>query len=139
MNSKSIEILHANGLKVTPQRVAVLEALYYLTNHPTAESIKEFVHRNHPNLAMGTIYNTLETFVEKHIVKKIKTDKDFVRYDIITDNHHHLYCNHCDRIENYFDEELDALLKEYFSRKPIPNWEIKDINLQIAGNYKKES
>ncbi len=138
MNSKIINILQTNKLKVTPQRMAVLEALFTLTDHPTADSIKEFVRQNHPNLALGTIYNTLEILEEKGIVKKIKTDKDFVRYDIITENHHHLYCNHCERIENYFDDGLDKLLKEYFSRKPIPGWDINEITLQIAGTYKND-
>lgn len=69
-------LLTSNSLKVTPQRVAVLEALNVIKDHPTADSVKEFVRKNHPNLALGTVYNTLETLCEKKIIRKVKTDKD---------------------------------------------------------------
>ncbi|MGD9976606.1 MAG: Fur family transcriptional regulator [Bacteroidales bacterium] len=134
--SDIVNILSNSNLKVTPQRVAVLEALYALKDHPTADAVKEYVRKNHPNLAIGTLYKILETFCEKGIVKKVKTDRDFMRYDIDMHRHHHLYCEVCDTIENYYDEGLDALLQDYFSKKQIPNFEIKDINLQIIGNFK---
>lgn len=139
MNSKLSDILTSNGLKVTPQRLAVLESLITLKNHPTVETIREFVHKNYPSISLGTIYNTLETFVKKGVIRKIKTDKDYTRYDIIVENHHHIYCDNCDIIENYFDKELDKILFDYFDKHPIANWEIKEINLQISGIYNSQN
>ena len=95
--------IKSSNLKVTPQRVAVLEALNNLKDHPTADRIKEYVVKNHPNIAVGTIYKTLETFVEKGLVKKVKTERDIMRYDAILDKHHHLYCEDTERIEDFFD------------------------------------
>ncbi|HSL87778.1 MAG TPA: transcriptional repressor [Ignavibacteriaceae bacterium] len=127
--------LKNNNLKVTPQRIAVLEALTSLKDHPTADKIKEYVVKNHPNIAVGTIYKTLETFVEKGLVKKVKTDKDVMRYDAILDKHHHLYCEKSERIEDFFDETLNEMLEEYFKKKKIPNFKVKDIKLQIIGAF----
>ena len=127
--------LRDSNLKVTPQRVAVLEALNNLKNHPTADKIKEYVVKNHPNIAVGTIYKTLETFVEKGLVKKVKTEKDVMRYDAILENHHHLYCEETERIEDFFDEELDNIIENYFRKKKIPNFKVKDIKLQIIGTF----
>ena len=127
--------LKDSNLKVTPQRVAVLEALINLKNHPTADKIKEYVVKNHPNIAVGTIYKTLETFVEKGLVKKVKTEKDVMRYDAVLDNHHHLYCEDTERIEDFFDDELDNLIDKYFQKKKIPNFQVKDIKLQIIGTF----
>ena len=127
--------LKNSHLKVTPQRIAVLEALNSLKDHPTADKIKEYVVKNHPNIAVGTIYKTLETFVEKGLVKKVKTDKDVMRYDAILDKHHHLYCEDTERIEDFFDENLNAMLEEYFKKKKIPDFKIKDIKLQIIGAF----
>jgi Fur family transcriptional regulator, peroxide stress response regulator len=129
------EILVKHGLKVTPQRLAVLNAMEKLSGHPTADSIIEFIRRNHPNIAVGTVYKTLETFVEKGIFKKVKTEKDYMRYEITTMDHHHLYCSDSERIEDYHDDELNNLLKEYFTRKNIPNFKIEDLNLQITGRF----
>jgi Fur family peroxide stress response transcriptional regulator len=122
-------------LKVTPQRIAVLEALNNLKNHPTADKIKEYVVKNHPNIAVGTIYKTLETFVDKGLVKKVKTEKDVMRYDAILENHHHLYCEDTERIEDFFDDELDNMIDKYFQKKKIPNFKVKDIKLQIIGTF----
>ncbi len=136
MNKEKIQTaLKKNNLKVTPQRIAVLEALSNLKDHPTADRIKEYVVKNHPNIAVGTIYKTLETFVEKGLVKKVKTEKDFMRYDAILDKHHHLYCENSERIEDFFDEQLNTMLEEYFKKKKIPHFKVKDIKLQIIGTF----
>ena len=129
------ETLIKKGLKVTPQRLVVLEAVTELGNHPTAEKIIDFIKQNHPNIAVGTVYKTLETFVEKEIVKKVKTDKDVMRYDAILEKHHHLYCIESDRIEDYYDDELNQILKDYFEKKDIKDFKIEDIKLQIIGNF----
>jgi len=127
--------LKDSNLKVTPQRIAVLEALNKLKDHPTADKIKEYVVKNHPNIAVGTIYKTLETFVERGLVKKVKTEKDVMRYDAILDKHHHLYCEDSERIEDFFDDKLNAMLEDYFKKKRIPNFKVKDIKLQIIGTF----
>lgn len=125
------------GLKVTLQRVAVLEALTGSKDHPTADMVIDYLKERYPGIATGTVYKTLETFVEKGIVEKVKNDSDKMRYDAFTDKHHHLYSVDSREIGDYYDEELDNLLKEYFSRKEIPNFEIHDLKLQILGKFKK--
>ena len=129
-------LLSRNGLKVTPQRIAVMEALNQLKNHPTADMIIDFIKRNHPNISTGTVYKTLETLTENKIIRKVKTDRDVMRYDAIPEAHHHLYCAESDRIEDYFDNELDGILQKYFHDKKIPDFDIEDIKLQIKGKFK---
>jgi Fur family transcriptional regulator, peroxide stress response regulator len=127
--------LKNSHLKVTPQRMAVLEALNSLRDHPTADTINAFVLKNHPNIAVGTIYKTLETFVEKGLIRKVKTENGVMRYDAILVNHHHLYCEETEHIEDFYDDTLNALLDEYFKTKKIPNFKVKDIKLQIIGTF----
>ena len=129
------DILSANGLKVTPQRIAVLDALMKIQKHPSADLIIEYIKKNHPNIAIGTVYKTLETFVEKGMVKKVKTEQDVMRYDTSMEKHHHLYCAESNRIEDYYDEELNQLLEIYFKKKEIDNFRIEDIKLQIVGTF----
>jgi Fur family transcriptional regulator, peroxide stress response regulator len=137
-NRNNVIDLREINLKVTPQRIAVLEALNTLRDHPTAEKIKEYVVKKNPNIAVGTIYNILETFVEKGLVKKVKTEKDVMRYDAILENHHHLYDEETEVIEDFFDDDLNKMLDDYFSRKKIPNFRIKEIKLQINGEFKRK-
>ena len=123
------------GLKVTPQRMSILEAIYNLENHPTVEQIIEFIRKKHPNIATGTVYKVLNTLVNNNLVKKVKTEKDIMRYDGLIENHHHLYCAVCDYIEDYKNSELDKLLMKFFEENKIDNFIIDDIKLQINGRF----
>jgi len=129
--------LNEKGLKITPQRIAVLKAIYDLNNHPTADMLIAHIKELHPNIAVGTVYKTLETFVQNGLITRVKTDKDIMHYDEVLDCHHHLYCSGSDRIEDYFDDELDQIIQEYFKQKDIPDFEIDDIKLQINGRFNK--
>ncbi|MFP4555284.1 MAG: Fur family transcriptional regulator [Bacteroidales bacterium] len=129
------ERLIEHGLKITPQRIAALDAINELTDHPTADLIIDYIRKNHPNIAVGTVYKTLETFAKTGLVKKVKTDKDVMRYDSVAKKHHHLYCIDSDRIEDYWDDELDQLLENYFRSKKIPNFNINEIKLQLSGKF----
>ena len=125
------------GLKVTPQRMAVLEALQALNPHPTADRIIEYVQKRHPGIAIGTVYNVLNILVENKIIKRVKTERDIMHYDNVLEKHHHLYCVDSDRIEDYMDDDLDELLRRYFEKKGIPNFKIEEIKLQINGEFLK--
>lgn len=125
------------GLKVTPQRIAIFEAIVKLNNHPTAENIVEFIRQNHPNISVATVYKVLDALVENQLIKRVTTEKDVMRYDAIMEKHHHIYCSDSDRIEDFVDEELNELLSNYFKDKKIPGFKIEDIKLQIIGKYLK--
>ncbi|MCF8230999.1 MAG: transcriptional repressor [Bacteroidales bacterium] len=129
------EQIAGKGLKVTPQRMAILEAVYDLNNHPTADQIKEYIQENHPSIAVGTIYKTLDTLGEKGLIERVKTEKDVMRYDIVTKKHHHLYSNESDRIEDYFDDELNKMLEEYFRKHQIKNFKIDDFKIHLTGKF----
>ncbi len=131
--------LQAEGLKVTPQRVAIFEAILRLNNHPTAEDIIAFIKTNHPNISVGTVYKVLDIFVEKKLIQKVKTEKDVMRYDPFLSNHHHLYCANTERIEDYEDEKLNQLIAEYFKKNKIKNFKIQDITLQITGKFSSQN
>jgi Fur family transcriptional regulator, peroxide stress response regulator len=139
MNAEEISSkLFTKGLKVTPQRIAILEAISKLKNHPTAENIIEYIRKNHPNISVATVYNVLDALVSSDLVRKVKTEKDIMRYDAVLESHHHIYCSDSERIEDYYDNELNELLEKYFERKRIPDFKVEDIKLQIIGKYLKK-
>ena len=129
--------LKEKGLKVTPQRLAVYDAIVTLRNHPTAENIIDVVTKAHPTISVGTVYKVLDALVENGLVKKVKTERDVMRYDAILENHHHLYCSETDRIEDYHDDKLNELIASYFRQKKIRNFKVQDIKLQITGTFKR--
>ncbi|MBW8324401.1 MAG: transcriptional repressor [Prolixibacteraceae bacterium] len=127
------------GLRITPQRLAIFEAILKLNNHPTADDIAASIKQDNPNIATGTVYKVLESLVENGLIKKVKTEKDVMRYDAILENHHHLYCAESDRIADYYNEEINNLLTDYFRQHAIPDFKIGDIKLQIIGQFLNET
>jgi Fur family transcriptional regulator, peroxide stress response regulator len=136
-NLKIRDLISSKGIKVTPQRMRVLEAVYSLKNHPTAENILDFIRKKDPNISSGTVYKVLETLVDNKLIKKVKTEKDIMRYDGVMENHHHLYCIQCDYIEDYYNEKLDKLLNDFFEENNIENFKVEDVKVSISGNFIK--
>lgn len=130
------EQLKLKGLKVTPQRVAIFEAVYKLRNHPTADNVVEYIKKKHPNISVGTVYKVLDSLVVYNLIRKVKSEEDVMRYDAKMNQHHHLYCAETERIEDFEDAELDRLIMQYFNKKKIKGFSVKDISLQITGQFK---
>lgn len=127
-----------SGLKVTPQRIAVMQALMKFHHHPTAEEIYREVSQNIPGLSQTTVYNTLDVFVGKGIAQRIATDADVMRYDVVAEPHHHLFGVGTARVEDYFDPELDQLLKDYFEKKKISGFKPIEIKLHLTGEFEEQ-
>ncbi|MGM0532769.1 MAG: Fur family transcriptional regulator [Bacteroidota bacterium] len=130
--------LAESGLKVTPQRIAVYEALLNIDDHPTAEMIKEYVSEKNPAISLGTVYKTLEALVGKGLITKVKTENDIMRYDPVIENHHHLYDQKTGSIYDYYDDELNDLIFNYLKKKKIKNFNIEDIKLHIIGETNED-
>ena len=88
--------LRDQGLQVTAQRIAVMEALAG-NPHVTAEDITEIVRYKLGSISRQAVYDTLGVFVEKNLLRRIQPAGSVARYeDRVGDNHHHLVCRGCD-------------------------------------------
>lgn len=134
-----IRILKENDLKVTPQRTAVLEVILGLDFHPTVDNVIDYIRMNFPHVPFGTVYKILDIFVKKGIIQRIKTSDDVIRFDAVKEQHHHLYSENSEKIEDYFDDELNKLLENYFKKKKIPNFKIRDYKVQIVGEFTEKN
>ncbi|MDD4009052.1 MAG: transcriptional repressor [Fermentimonas sp.] len=132
------EILKDKNLKITPQRVSILEAVFSLNNHPNAQQIIDTVHKKSPNISVGTIYKTLETFVENGVISKVRHIDESLRYDWRVENHHHLYVEEDNKIVDYINDELNILLEDFFRKNRIPGYEVKSVKVHINGKYIKD-
>jgi len=82
------------------------------------------------------VYKVLDSLVENNLLRKVKNEKDIMRYDAVLAHHHHLYCSKTERIEDFEDPQLDQFISEYFKKKKIKNFKVQDIKLQITGTFK---
>jgi len=86
------------GLKMTPQRAAILEYLEGNTKHPSADDIYRAIKEKYPMVSFATVYNTLETLRNMGMVWELNIDDERKRYDPNTRPHHHLICLRCRRV-----------------------------------------
>jgi len=135
-NYEIVKMLVSHGLKVTPQRLAILEVLMNLDNHPDAETIIRHIRINLPNTSAGTVYKILDAFTEKGLITQVKTENDVIRYDAIPEKHHHLYSPESERLEDYHDDKLFDLIDKYLKKNSIPGFEVKDIRIQLIGTFR---
>jgi Fur family peroxide stress response transcriptional regulator len=101
------------GLKLTPQRLAILAYLEGNKNHPSAEDIFKEVSKKFPTMSFATVYNTLETLKERGYVLELSIDPDKKRFDPNIDPHCHLICIKCKKIiDIYIDHKINLSEKE---------------------------
>ncbi len=131
------DLLVENGLRCTPQRLAVYQVLLESDTHPTADEIFYKTKSILPSISLASIYNTLEKFVSKGMVKTMQTEGDTQRYDAKIHKHHHLFCSESGQITDYHDEKLTIMIEEYLRDKKIPGFEIEDFVLNIKGKYRR--
>jgi Fur family transcriptional regulator, peroxide stress response regulator len=92
------------GLKLTPQRLAILDYLEGNTSHPSAEDIYRSVQERFPTMSLATVYSTLAVLKEKGNVLELTVDPNKKRYDPNTSLHNHLICVKCKTIVDIHDD-----------------------------------
>ncbi|MDE2422976.1 MAG: transcriptional repressor [Betaproteobacteria bacterium] len=85
------ELLRKKGIIPTQQRLMIAEKLFERRQHISAERLLAMVNETHAEVSKATIYNTLNLFAEKGLVKEIIVDPERVFYDTHTDSHHHFF------------------------------------------------
>jgi Fur family iron response transcriptional regulator len=83
--------LRAHGVTPTRQRLIISEALFDKRQHVSAEQILARVAQKDKSVSRATVYNTLNLFVDKKLIKALVIDKSKVFYDTNVSSHHHVY------------------------------------------------
>jgi len=101
----------AAGLAVTPQRLAIIEALVASADHPRAEQIFDDVRRLHPHISLATVHRTLETLCAIGEARKVTMLYDSARYDGNLEPHHHVVCVKCRSIRDVAISGLEHVME----------------------------
>lgn len=84
-----IAFLREHGIQPTPQRLAVAEYVLKTEDHPSADEVWVQVQRRCPTLSRATVYNTLNLFARKGLLKLQNVRDNAVAFDPNTERHHH--------------------------------------------------
>jgi len=88
--SNSVAILQEHGIQPSAQRVAVADYVLKTAEHPSADVVWNRVKKRVPYISRATVYNTLNLFVEKGLLRALQLAEDSVVFDPNTERHHHL-------------------------------------------------
>ena len=139
MNQEQFKsMLREKGLKVTNQRLLILEVLANQQDkHMAVESIYELVKVEYPEIGLATVYRTVQLLLELQLVDRINLDDGCVRYEIghlfdgaSKHHHHHLICQTCGSVQSFEDdllEEIEAHIEETL------NFHVLDHELKFYG------
>lgn len=106
---KAIDMLKDSGVRITPQRHAILEYLVVSESHPTADEIYKALEHKFPNMSVATVYNNLRVFKKTGLVKELTYGDSSSRFDFSTKQHYHIICTNCGKIVDFHYPGLDEV------------------------------
>lgn len=92
-------LLKDYDLKVTPQRVAIVEELY-LNGHMNIDDLYKKLLSKFPSISLATIYKNINAMVEKVFLSEVKIPNAKSVYELVKEEHAHMVCTSCGYIED---------------------------------------
>lgn len=90
-------LLKEYNLKVTPQRLAIVEELYY-QGHMNIDDLYKNLLKKFPSISLATIYKNINSMVEKIFLNEVKIPNQKSVYELKKDEHSHVICKSCNSI-----------------------------------------
>ena len=106
---RAIDTLKQSGVRITPQRHAVLECLLTSLDHPTADDIYKSLEEKFPNMSVATVYNNLRILREAGLVRELTYGDDSSRFDSNMNDHYHIICEDCGKMVDFHYPTLDEI------------------------------
>lgn len=120
-------VLKKRKIRLSHQRMKILEHMCQNRNHPTADQIYTALHEEEPTLSKTTVYNTLHMLAERGLIREVSIENNETRYDIITEDHGHFKCTQCGTVSD-FCIDIESLTSNDLSA-----FEVSDKNVYFRG------
>jgi Fe2+ or Zn2+ uptake regulation protein len=100
MTTAPADLLREHGLRVTAQRLAVLDAVHR-GSHESADAVADTVRGEVGSISLQAVYDALSALVDAGLVRRIQPAGSPARFEArVSDNHHHAICRTCGRVED---------------------------------------
>jgi Fe2+ or Zn2+ uptake regulation protein len=127
-----LTVLRDHGIQPTPQRIAVAEYVLVSQSHPTADEVLTGVRRKCPTVSRATVYNTLNLFVEKGLLKPQILKEGTAVFDPNVRAHHHFVDERTGRV---YDVPWEAL--RVTGEQALDGFEVREYHVVMKGRKKK--
>jgi Fe2+ or Zn2+ uptake regulation protein len=89
MPRETATLLQEHGINPSAQRVAIAQYVLRTEKHPSADQVLNRVRRKFPMVSRATVYNTLNLFVEKGLLRRHALSEGTIVFDANVERHHH--------------------------------------------------
>lgn len=102
------EYLCNKKLRKTPERYAILDKVFDMTDHFYIESLYAGLEADSYHVSRATVYNTIELLIDCGLVRRHQFNNQPAQYEKVSGigNHHHLICTQCGKVKEVKDPEL---------------------------------
>jgi Fur family iron response transcriptional regulator len=127
------QLLREHGIAPSAHRLAVASVVLHTDEHPSADTVFARVRERFPMVSRGTIYNTLNLFVEKGLLRQFVLTVGRVVFDPNTEEHHHFIDEGTGAI---FDIPWSALTVSNVER--LKEFEVSEYQVVLRGRKRKK-
>ena len=120
------------GSRMTKQRQVILEEIQKVNTHPTADEVYRMVRLRLPHISLGTVYRNLEILFEAGLIQKIGPLSSQMRFDAVLENHYHIRCSHCGKVEDAMVESIGKI-DDSIRNININNFNVTGHTLEFIG------
>ena len=128
MHDDVIARLEAHGIQPSAQRVAIARYVLATDEHPSADQVWDRVRRDVPVVSRATVYNSLNLFVNKGLLRELVLAEGKVVFDPNVERHHHFIDDRTGRIH---DVPWDAL--SVSDTNALPGFEVREYQVVLRG------
>jgi Fur family peroxide stress response transcriptional regulator len=121
-------LCRAQGIRMTPQRLAIYRALAQDPSHPTAESLYKKLGREMPAISPATVYRTLEFFEAKSLIKRVSGPESIGRFDANISPHQHLLCRICGHLSDVIISQLS-----WPTLPTVSGFTVEELDIRLVG------
>lgn len=122
--------LRAQGFRLTPQRLTILQILKDAHSHLTPAEVFAHASRLLPGITEATVYRTLAFLAEQGLALPAHIGGGQFVYEFAAHNHHHLICRRCGETYEIDHEDLQALYSQFQART---GFQIDSIHVTFFG------
>ncbi|CAM3030022.1 peroxide-responsive transcriptional repressor PerR [Paenibacillus sediminis] len=126
----ALEQLKMNGVRITPQRHAILSYLMESMTHPTADEIYRALEPQFPSMSVATVYNNLKMFIEAGMVRELTYGDSSSRFDANVSKHYHVICERCGKIEDF---DYPSLTEVENKAEESTGFQVNGVRMELYG------
>lgn len=129
---KVMKRLREKGVRLTPQRLAIIEFLKNSDDHPCVDMIYKAIKTKYPSISPATVYSTLQLLVKLGEIQELHIRGERTCYDPLNTPHHHFLCRKCGKI---YDVDIQSC--KVSGNRGVSGHKIEEVQLYIYGICKK--